>query len=371
LNPLTLPIIGLGVAYLIATAASVNLQLSIWGPGDNPHGIVTLLCCLAFVLLIAGVLRTKEELDGFVNALLLGSVPVALYGILQYLGLDLLPWIANPISPTFSTMGNANFLGAYLAMVIPFTLLRIVLAENSDRRFRFILVLLLQVTCLGLTLGRGAWLGMMGGTLAFLTILAWRWRRRIMLVAAVGALLIGVIVFIQINTTILQPLSLSASPLSKVNRSPAKIETTSMQARMIVWTDTLQLLADRWWLGYGPATFVHIFAERYPFALADLEGPDVWVTDPHNFFLVLLVDAGIVGLAAFLWIMITFGRLVCTVFAHTVDQATQATLAAITGSVIAFLIQAQFNPTIIVLSALFWLNLALGVGMAKSAGVVS
>ncbi len=366
-NPLLPPILGFALASTIATLTSVDWRLSLWGPRDNPHGLITLFCGLVLFLVMTPVLQSRNYLDRFITALLLGTIPVAVYGIAQYLGLDPLDWIANRISPSFSTLGNPNFLGAYLAMVIPFTLSRILMASSKNRPWRYVLILLLQIVCLWLTLARGAWLGLMGGCLAFLAVLAWRWHSRTWVVASALGLLFGVGVLINMSTSVLRPWGTGrVASAQEENPPPAKIDTGSTQERMVIWGNTIGLIADRWWLGYGPGTFVPVFALRYPSALAGIGEPEVWVSDPHNLLLSQLMDSGVVGLATFLWILVAFYKLVHRVLARAIDRQTEATLMAISGSVIAFVIQAQFNPMVVVLSTLFWLDLALGVALHHS-----
>lgn len=370
-NPLALPVSSFALVSILATLTSVNWSLGLWGPRDNPHGLITLLCSIAFFLFMAYALQSGEYLDRFITVLLLGSVPVAVYGTAQYLGLDPLDWIANPISPSFSSMGNPNFLGAYLALVIPFTLLRIIIASSQNLRLRYGLVMLSQLACLWLTLARGAWLGLMGGCLAFLAVLVWRWRSRSLLVATVIGLLVGVGVLVKMSTSVLHPWAVQPVASSQEEHlPPAKIDTASVQERLIIWSDTAGLLADRWWLGYGPATFVQVFAERYPSALASIGEPDIGVSDPHNLILSQFVDSGVIGLAAFLWILLAFFQMGPGILARPIGRKTEATLMAIAGSVIAFLIQAQFNPMVIVLSTLFWLDLAFGVAVYRSVRAV-
>lgn len=71
-------------------------------------------------------------------------------------------------------MGRSNYLGAYLAIVIPFTLYKLVILRPlSEKGYAgMALVLLLQVICLLLTQARAAWLAFVGSTSLFLLLAA-------------------------------------------------------------------------------------------------------------------------------------------------------------------------------------------------------
>ena len=362
-NPLALPVLIYTAAYALATVTSIDPRLSFWGSRDNLQGVMTVLIVVVFFLLIANALRTREQLDRMTTALLLGSIPVAVYGLSQYLGLDPLNWITDSVSPVLSTMGRSNFLGSYLAMVIPFTLARIVIRRGGGAALRYTLVLVLQVTCLLPTLARGAWLGFLGGSLVFLWLLARRWRSWALLAISIMALLIGTWLFASMNNIGLPQCAIRKTANVSQGSEPSFVElrTASVEARITIWKSTLSLILARWLLGYGPETFAAVFSSHYPPELARFEGPDVMVDDPHNLILDQLAATGIVGLLAFLCVIVGFYRITLGTFSRGIDRPTEATLAAILGSATAFLIQAQFNPDVIVLVAFFWLVLALGV----------
>ena len=362
-NPLALPALIYAAAYALATVTSINPQLSLWGSRDNPQGTITVLSVVVFFLLIANALWTREQLDRMITAILLGSIPVAVYGLSQYLGLDPLDWITDSVSPVLSTMGRSNFLGSYLAMVTPFTLARIVIRRGGGAALRYTLILVLQVTCLLLTLARGAWLSFLGGSLVFLWLLARRWHSWALLAISIMALLIGVWLFVSMNNIGLPQWAMHKTANMPQGSEPsfAELRMASVEARITIWKSTLSLIPARWLLGYGPETFATVFSSRYPPELARFEGPDVMVDDPHNLILDQLSATGIVGLLAFLCVIVGFYRVLLGTFSRGIDRPTEATLAAIMGSATAFLIQAQFNPDVIVLVALFWLVLGLGM----------
>jgi len=357
-NPLARPVSVYTIVYVLATVTSINPWLSLWGVNWKPQGTITTLCVLIFFLSMAETLRTKEQVNRMTDALLLGSVPVAVYGLAQYFGLDPLGWITDSVSSILSTMGRSNFLGAYLAMVIPFTLFRIVTKRGYGWSLRYTLVLILQVICLLLTWARAAWLSFLGGCLVFLCLLAWRWRSWVLLAISIVVLIAGSWLFALMNHTSLPRQAINDSRSS--GPSFDELRTASVDRRFIIWRSTLTLIPARWLLGYGPETFVTIFSSRYPPGSL-YEGTDVLVDDPHNLILNQLMAIGLVGLLAFLEIIVRFYGTVFDAFSRGMNRWIEAITAATLGSATAFLIQAQFNPQVIVLVVLFWIVLAFGV----------
>lgn len=352
-------------AHLVATALSPEPWLSLWGPAHNPHGAFTTVCGVAFFILLTDALRHGGRLDRLVTATLLGSVPVAVYGLVQYFGQDPLPWITDAVSPVLSTMGRSNFLGAYLAMVVPFTLLRLADRSGAGNRLRYGVVLALQVTCVWLTLARAAWLALIAGCLCFLGLMAWRRRSRSLALLAVVVLLVG-FGWYSVMDTVSLPRPERYLGIAEPNPAAvpfADLRAASVHARLIIWQTTLALIGRRWLTGYGPERFATVFADHYPVELARYQGPQVVVDDPHNLFLDQLMAAGAPALVAFLGVVGSFGRLAVATFRRAREREAQAALAAVLAAVAAFLVQAQFNPDVVVLWAFFWLALAWGVAL--------
>ncbi len=125
-RPLILFALGLCFAYILATIFSVTPGTSWWGSFQRLEGTYTLLSYAGFFLVIAFNLRERRQVERLVSFVLLGNIPVALYGILQHFKGDPLPWQGDTAFRVTSTMGNAIFIGAYLIMVVPLLFYRLV-----------------------------------------------------------------------------------------------------------------------------------------------------------------------------------------------------------------------------------------------------
>jgi tetratricopeptide (TPR) repeat protein len=123
--PMVVPILVYALAYLISTLFTVTPDATLWGSYQRLQGTYTQYSYILLAFLVIANLRTREQLERLVNFMLFTSLPVALYGMVQAMRLDPLPWAGDTASRVASTMGNAIFVAAWLIMVVPFTLYRL------------------------------------------------------------------------------------------------------------------------------------------------------------------------------------------------------------------------------------------------------
>ena len=127
-TPLVLPTLLLILVYLVSTALSVVPSVSLLGSYQRLQGTYTTLSYIVVFFLMLQGLRTKQQLNRVITVAILVSFPIALYGLVQHFGLDPLPWGGNVTDRVASNMGNAIFVAAFLIMIVPLTLAR--LMEN-------------------------------------------------------------------------------------------------------------------------------------------------------------------------------------------------------------------------------------------------
>jgi cyclophilin family peptidyl-prolyl cis-trans isomerase/Flp pilus assembly protein TadD len=125
-TPLVLPTLLLVLVYLVSTATSVVPSVSFWGSYQRLQGTYTTLSYIVIFFLALDGLRTKRQLNRLTTVTILVSFPIALYGLIQHFGLDPLPWGGDVTRRVASNMGNAIFVAAYLIMVVPLTLSRLI-----------------------------------------------------------------------------------------------------------------------------------------------------------------------------------------------------------------------------------------------------
>jgi cyclophilin family peptidyl-prolyl cis-trans isomerase/tetratricopeptide (TPR) repeat protein len=225
-RPFVLPIFLLVVVYLLSTIFSITPYVSWAGSYQRLQGTYTTLSYIVIFALVAATMRSRAQLERVVTMVIITSIPIAFYGMLQRFGLDPLPWGGDTQRRIAGHMGNAIFIAAYLIMVLPLTLARIIDAFtnilNDDklsyadviRSSIYIFTLAIQLLAIYWSLSRGPWIGLAVALFAFILILLVSLRnaegaQRRMGLADVGKalalLLVGVAVsFVVINFLINQ-----------------------------------------------------------------------------------------------------------------------------------------------------------------------
>jgi len=131
--PLAIPALVFAAVFVVATLTSVLPRISWAGSYQRGQGTYTNLAYIGLFAVIVGNLRTRVQLQRLITTAILTGVSVGMYGLVQHYGLDPLPWAGNVITRISSTMGNSIFVAAYLIMIVPFVLYRLVMAGTAFR----------------------------------------------------------------------------------------------------------------------------------------------------------------------------------------------------------------------------------------------
>ena len=117
--PLALPVAGLLAVYLLSTLLSVTPRASFWGSYTRLQGAYTTLSFLIIFFAVATRLRRTEQVERIITTIILASLSVSLYGVMQHFHADPLSWRQDTVARITSTLGNPIFLAAYLIMIVP------------------------------------------------------------------------------------------------------------------------------------------------------------------------------------------------------------------------------------------------------------
>ena len=185
-TPLVFPTLFMVIVYLLSTALSVTPRVSLLGSYQRLQGTYTTLAYVVVFLIVLQGLRTRVQLDRLLTVVILNSLPIALYGLIQHNSLDPLPWAGDVTQRVASNMGNPIFVAAYLIMAALPTLARVIEAfrailtdeetNTADilRAAVYIFIFLVQLIATWYTQSRGPLMGLLAGlgVWAFLGLLA-------------------------------------------------------------------------------------------------------------------------------------------------------------------------------------------------------
>ncbi|HXM56233.1 MAG TPA: O-antigen ligase family protein [Candidatus Dormibacteraeota bacterium] len=226
-------------------------------------------------------------------------------------------------------LGNANLLGALLAMALLLAIDRALAAPAAARRGWLALAALLGAGLVAST-SRSAWLGAVAG---MAVVAAFRVPRRMLWLVGVAGLVAAAAAAALIALT----------PLRALNDDTG-------EARLGVWHDSLSVIADRPVLGWGEDAMGLVFGR---FQTSDW-GPGHNFDRAHSMPLDLTATQGVVGLAACTWLVVTWWWVVW----RRRREAPGA--AGFAGAAAAYLVWALVNFDWAPATAAFWLLLGAG-----------
>ena len=365
-TPLVAPTLLLALVYLLATVTSVVPRTSFWGSYQRLQGTYSTLSYMVIFFLMLQSLRRREQLRRLLTTIILTSLPIALYGLLQHYRLDPLPWGGDVTFRVASNMGNAIFIGAYLIMIVPITLASVVemqttaLGPASPRakvgfgvffwlilllqlwawaalsferglatgllvivmlvlvaaylrrpvaRFLLLgaygLILTVQLVCILFSQSRGPLLGIAGGLFFFALLYTFihRWRKAT--VALTGLSLALLLFLVLIN--------LPKSPLAAIRDVPYigrfgrvfETEGGTGKVRVLIWegaVDMLKANAVRTMIGYGPESMYVAYNPYYPPELAHYEARNASPDRSHNETFDALITTGLMGFVVYMFL---------------------------------------------------------------------
>lgn len=338
-TPLVLPTLLLVAIYMVSTVLSVAPRTSLLGSYQRLQGAYTTFSYIIIFLLMLQGMRRRVQLDRLVNLIIITSLPIALYGMLQRANMDPLPWGGDVTQRVAGNMGNAIFIAAYLIMAFFLNLGKIAEAFGSVlvssqarisdviRAAIYILIALINLFVVWALAGsRGPQLGWLVGlffiVLLLIQILRKRKLRLALTLAYLGVGIAGVVflLLLNFNRTPLfdrlrefRPFSLMSSVMQTADGTNA--------VRVLIWKGAVELVlphqplsfpdgradafnAIRPFVGYGPESMYVAYNPFYPPDLAHFEARNASPDRSHNETWDSLVITGLIGFLAY---MLLFG----------------------------------------------------------------
>jgi O-antigen ligase len=301
---LRLPAVRAALLFLglnaLATLASIEPRNAFFGSFDEDKGLLTLALMVGCFLLAATWVRTEEALARLVGGLALAAAIISLYSILQQVTVDPIAWSIGVADgrPVTATLGYPNSVGELLALSIPLTAWLAWQGRGLGRDLP-LWSLLPQLVALWLTQARAAWLVVFAqaALLGPLVLCArWRlgrWPGTLLVLAPLAASLVVVVGLLFVPA----PRWSSDDPI--LNRLGG-YRGSPLESRQLRWWSTLELIADRPLLGWGPDSFALAYPVHRSAELDDLSNEVGREDNPHNLLLLTAVNSGLLGLAAYL-----------------------------------------------------------------------
>lgn len=337
---------GTGLMVLIMVLIYLIASVTSFAPVKSLQIWAVYFAFMIFYFVIINTIKTKKQLFDLLRVFTISAVLVCLYGIAQYIfGWNVTQaWIDEEMFEDikmriYSTLDNPNVLGEYILLALPLCIALMWTAKKALPRIVYAGFSLVLALALILTFSRGCWLGIMAAAAVFITFAAGKlW----------GLALIAL------------PIVPFVIPESILNRftSIGDMSDSSTSYRVSIWMGTLLMLKDFWLSGIGLGS--EAFTQVYPFYSYNL----VVAQHPHNLFLHIITESGIIGLLAFLFLMLLFfKKMALGVQCFGKGNKFSVTLIAISSAVTGFLLQGVFDNCFYNYRVfmIFWAVLAIGI----------
>ncbi len=291
-NILTAPVI----AFFISAIVSYFRSPLVWASGME---LIRRVAYFTLAITIMKEFNDRRSLDRLFKWLLAAAFVSAAYGIIQFLdgkffppnpepGLDPFIWRQAFGNRIFSTFGNPNFFGDFLAVMSPITL-----ALYIRTRKPYLLILWLMIVFnVVVTYSKGAWLGFTVG-FAVLCLIGFGYFAHFAKPELKKKIFIGLALVVLVSGFFIYKFSMQ--------------RTDSIKFRLFTWLSCWEMINTKPILGTGIGTFYVTYpAWRRP-QIFFIEGKHNTESDhPENEYLEILYDEGIIGFGIFIWLIVVF-----------------------------------------------------------------
>jgi putative inorganic carbon (HCO3(-)) transporter len=335
---------------------SVNLALSLRGFFGK------VLKFLAIYFMLVEVINSKRRLKIVLIAIIFSAVLIVLDAGAQYFrGVDFLRGHELGWYSFGASFNTASDFSAWLIVIIPIFIGIIAANIIPDIKLKIFLFLsiIIQFLYLLKTYSRGAWVGFAVGSY-------------LMFCYFVRSLILRVVILCLIAVIFLLPIFLPQSIKSRVSdmlytnfnfvytvvtrvKSIPQISSGPNVIRAKLWKESLEMIKDYPLIGCGLNTY-SVVARDYK----SFDGGGIY---PHNSYLQMAAETGLLGLFAFLWVLFSFFKMGLQHFNQKRDYLVLGLLSGI----LAFLVHAFFDTHLysLQLVVLFWYMLGLTIAVIK------
>ena len=348
-TPLDLPLLAFIASAAISTVFAVNINLAIFGTYDRWEGLLTIATYALLFWLAVQLIAGDADADWIIWSLLFSGYVVAVVAVLQA-GFGVLGggFFRSTYIRADATMAHPDFLGIFLAMLLPIALAKLIGRHSSMTRL--LAANLVVVLSLGLvaTFTRSAWIGAVLGVAVVLALHGGRLR----VLPVIGFVALLAVAFGALAWFVnARPTTVPGGVANVYSRivSITDLSSGSIAERLAVWGDTPRVIAARPILGWGPSNFGAVYPQ---FQSANRNA--ILFDDPHEEALGIAAKQGVVGLLAYLWILIAFVRAFW-------KGRHLAGAVALFGGWVGYQVSMQVDFSYIPTAVLFWLFAAAAI----------
>ncbi len=372
-NPLIIPLIIYGIASVVSTIFSIDTTISIYGDLFREEGIFTIISYLIITIIFSTVIASEDQLHALLRGLLISAALVSLYALMQYAGYNptehFIPQFRGVENRPGSTIGNPNFLGKFLVLIVPLFMVKYIITEKRTEKLLLLTGCSISLGALIVTFTRASWFSFFISLVVLGVLLrakiSWRNQKGLW---ALPVFILCFIAFVELRSP-----AQKTTPDQKVMPTISKkIETTfdvkqgGIGGRLYLWEKALMVIKERPLTGYGLDTH-GIAMQRFNLEYARKFAHSGILDRAHNNYLDIAIAQGMIGLFAYLSIIVTF--VVWLIKALRAEERPEQKIlyCGIFAAVCGYLLNDFFIFSVVSVSPTFWALLGITVSMKRLA----
>ena len=296
---LDIPLLSFLGSQLISTALSIDPRTSFFGYYSRFNGgFLSTLCYSLLYWAFVSNIDAKGALK-LIYVTFASTVLVSTYGVLQRFGIDKNIWVQDVQNRIFSTLGQPNWLAAFLVALIPLTW-----SSSIKKPWPYILSALFFVTLL-FTKSRSGLLGFGVDGLIFWGFTFLKRKGKSLKEFFVQSRLLQFNLLFLILFLITGPFHIPGIQQQQASPGGPALETGGTESgiiRKIVWKGAFEVWRHYPVFGTGVETFAYSYFRFRPAEHNLVSEWDFIYNKAHNEYLNIAANSGTLGLAAYLFL---------------------------------------------------------------------
>ncbi|MFA5126638.1 MAG: O-antigen ligase family protein [Patescibacteria group bacterium] len=291
------------VSLFVSSLIGGNFYFSFWSNTERSEGLLLWLHLFIWFLVLRNFINSKKEWSVLWDIFFLAAQVVAVFGFLQYLGIDLInksSLISN--DRVASTIGNAAYTAGYLLFAVFAGAYLALQRKSRYLSIYYILGILLDIFIIFQSGTRGALIALLVSILVFIVynLLRLPQKKIKYSLLILGLIFVGFLSFAYINKG--QPWVQNSTALTRL--TSISLGERTMQTRFMAWGSAWQGFKEKPIFGWGAENFYRVFNKYYNPNIFAHAGAIIWFDRAHNIFLDHLVTGGLVGFILYLFLIL-------------------------------------------------------------------
>ncbi len=393
---LDIPIFLFLTSQILSTIFSIDTHTSIWGYYSRSNG--GLLSIISYILLYYGLVSNvaQTQISNLLKFGLASGLIISFWGVLEHFGAS--PsclilgrgfndscWIQDVQSRVFATLGQPNWMAAFLEMLIFPAFYFLLTEQGLLKKSIYYLSLILIYAAFTFTYSQGATLGLAAGAVIVgLFLLASKLQQEDQLIdsrwilwVVVGLIAVNLLFGSVFTKRTLGEYFTKSSPIANTQKAPApgttQLEsggTDSGKIRLIVWQGAWDIFKHYPVLGSGVETFAYSYYSFRPTAHNLVSEWDFLYNKAHNEYLNYLSTTGAVGFLTYMAVILVFliwsvRYLLVAIKFRQPNPTIPLFVACILGAYVSYLVQNFFGFSVVIVAIFFFLFPGLSFVMTK------